>query len=99
MQPSQTRNVSLFQLITNEEVVDNRKNLVAAQEIKSAPPAFEAEKALSLGIDMGKEIRVLLPYRLGLQVLEILYEPGAIEPPATQIGSEMRQPSTAKKAA
>jgi hypothetical protein len=45
-----------------------------------APPLLEAEIALGLGVDLGVEVVLLGPERVGrVLVLEVLHQPGAVE--------------------
>src|SRR6266700_4970519 len=55
---------ALCQPIADEQVSNDGKDLFTAEEVETAPPAFEPEKALALAIDMGKQVRVFLPHRL-----------------------------------
>ena len=49
---------------------------------------------------MGKEVGVFLPDRLfGLQGLEVLRQPRAVEPPVAQIGDHVRRPGSARERA
>ena len=66
----------------------------------AAPPALEAEVALRLGVDLGIEIVLLGPQRVGgVLVLEVLHQPGAVELAVTEIAGEGRQPASAEQAA
>src|SRR5574337_145777 len=63
----------LFNLIADEQVLNDRENLFSAQEIKTVPPAFELQKAFLLAVNVGEELGVLFPNGLfGLEVFEIL---------------------------
>jgi hypothetical protein len=90
---------SLFQAVAHKEVLDDCENFFAAEKIKAAPPALEGQKSLALRIDMKEQIGVFLPHCFRLQRLEILDEPGAVEPTITKIGSQVRQPGAAEKPA
>lgn len=89
---------TLFKLVADEQVFNNRKDLFPTQEIKTVPPTLELQKTRLLTVDVGEELGVLLPNSLfGLEVLEILRQPGSIEAAIAQVGRQMRQPAAAKE--
>ena len=90
---------ALFQPIADKQVPDDGKDLFTAEEVETAPPAFEPEKALALAIDMREQVRVFLPHRFRPQSLEILHQPGAVKPSISEIGHEVRRPGAAEQAA
>src|SRR6185503_4314851 len=92
------RQGSPLQAIAHEEIVHNRENLVSAEEIEAAPPALEVEEPRALAVDMREQVAVFLPHRLRLEALEILHQPGAVEPPVAEIGGEMGGPGAAEQA-
>src|SRR5437879_1869514 len=68
------------QIVADEELVDNELNLVGVEVDMPAPPALELQIAVRLGIDLGIDIVLLGPERVrGIHVLEILYQPRAVE--------------------
>ena len=48
VQSSQMRSCALLELVADEQVLDDRDDLLAAQEVEAVPPALELEKALVL---------------------------------------------------
>src|SRR5262245_54839835 len=53
--------LSLFKLVSDEEVVDDGDHFLATQPIEAIPPPLEVQESLLLGVDVGEEIRVLVP--------------------------------------
>ncbi len=98
--PLANAELALLQLVADEQVLDDGHDLLAAQEVKTVPPALEFEDALALAIDLVEEAGVFLPDRLlGFEVLEILGKPGTVEAAIAEVGHEMRQPGAAEEAA
>src|SRR5215471_18357416 len=58
-------NFALLELVADEQVLQDGDHLVAAEPVIAAPPAFELEKSLALGVDAGEEIGILLPNGFG----------------------------------
>ncbi len=78
--------LALFQLVADEQVLDDRDDLLAAEEIEPAPPAFELQESFALAVDLVEEPRIFLPDRLfGLEIGEVLHQPRAIEPAAAKV--------------
>ena len=76
----------LLNLIANEQVFNDCKDLFSAQEIKPVPPALELKKACLLTVDVGEELGVLLPNGLfWLEILKILRQPGPIKAAIAQV--------------
>ena len=68
------------ELVADEQLVDDELDLLGVQIDVAAPPALELEIARRLGVDLGIEVVLLGPERVGrIQVLEILHQPGAVE--------------------
>ncbi len=89
-----------FQFVANEQVLDDRHNFLAAEEIESAPPAFKFKKPLALGVYPVEKPGIFFPNRLlGLQVGEVLHQPRPVETAVAEIGHEMRQPGAAQQSA
>jgi len=62
-------------------------DFLAVHQIVIAPPAFEVEKAGRCGIDVVKEVIVLVPQRIRrIKALEVLHQMSAVE----FSGSEIR---------
>ena len=87
-------------LVADEEVLRDPLDLLAIHEEVAAPPALELEEARRLGVDVGEDVVVLVPERIGgVQVLEVLHEIGAVELPVAEVGSERREPRAAEQTA
>ena len=89
---------ALFQAVADEQILDDCQDFFAAEEIEAAPPALEREKPLALGIDVGEQVGVFFPYCFRLQVLEILNQPGAVQPSISEVGQEVGRPSATEEA-
>ena len=86
--------------IADEEVVNDVLDLLAAQHHMAAPPAFELQVALRLGIDVGVEAVLLGPVGVGrVEVLEVLHQPGTVELAGTQVAEQGGHPAAAGHAA
>src|SRR6266568_1383244 len=80
-------NFALLQLVADEEIFHDGNYLFPAEPIVAAPPAFEFEETPAFTIGAGEEVGIFLPYGFGwFEGLEILREPGAIEPAIAEIG-------------
>ena len=63
------------ELVADEELVDDELHLLGVQRDVAAPPLLEVEVALGLGVDLGPEIVLLGPERVGrVLVLEVLHQ-------------------------
>ena len=81
---------SALQLVADEQVLDDRQDFLAAQEIVASPPALEIQEALALSVDVGEDLVVLVPERVRrAQVLKVLHQPGAVEPAVAQVGQQV----------
>ena len=49
---------TLFKLVADEQVFNNRKDLFPTQEIKTVPPTLELQKTRLLTVDVGEELGV-----------------------------------------
>src|SRR5258705_7182919 len=66
----------------------------------AAPPSFEAEIAISLGVDLGIEVVLLGPERVRwIEVFKILYQKRAVKLSISTIAGESRGPTAAQKPA
>ncbi len=82
------------ELVADEQLVDDELDFLGVQIDVAAPPALEAEIARRLGVDLGIEIVLLGPERVGrVLVLEILHQPGAVELAVTEIAGQARSAS------
>src|SRR4051794_5187121 len=88
-----------LEAVAHKQVLDNGDDLFPAQEIEAVPPALELQEPLPLAVDVSEEVGVLLPHGLGLQVLEVLNEPSAVEPSHAEVREEVNEPRAAAKAA
>ena len=88
------------QPVADEQVLRDPLDLLAVQQEVAAPPAFELEEALRLGVDVGEQVVVLVPERVGrIEVLEVLHQPGAVELAGAEVGRERGEPRAAEQAA
>ena len=89
-------NLALLQPVADEQVLDDGDHLLPAQPIEPVPPAFEVQESLLLGVDVRKEVGILVPDgRLGLEALEVLREPGSVEATQPKVCKVVRQPHAA----
>src|SRR5262249_39015952 len=66
----------------------------------ASPPALEPEIPGRFGVDLGIEVVLFGPQRVGrILVLEILYQPGAVEYSVAEIAGKCRQPAATQQAA
>ncbi|MNS63636.1 hypothetical protein D3C72_967360 [compost metagenome] len=66
----------------------------------AAPPALEFQEARAFGVGLGVDVVELLPQRIGgIELLEVLHQPGAVEAPVAQVGGQRRQPRAAQQPA
>ena len=98
--PSDVLNLAGGEIVADEQLVDDELDFLGVQIDVPAPPALEAEIARRLGVDLGIEIVLLAPERVGrILVLEILHQPGAVELAVAEIAGERGQPAAAEQAA
>ena len=98
--PSEVLDHAGGELVADEQLVDDRLDFLGVQIDVSAPPALEVEIARRLGVDIGIEVVLLAPERVGgILVLEILHQPGAVELAVAEIAGQRRQPAPAEQAA
>ena len=88
------------EVVADEELVDDELDLFRVEIDVAAPPALEAEIARGFGVDLGIEIILLAPQRVGrVEALEILHQPGAVELAMAEIAGQRREPAAAQQAA
>ena len=88
------------EIVADEQLVDDELDLLGIQIDVAAPPVLEAEIARRFGIDLGIEIVLLAPERIGgILVLEILHQPGAVELSVAEIAGKRGQPAAAQQTA
>src|SRR5262245_35104657 len=91
---------ALFELVADEEMIDDFNHLFATEAVPGIPPALEFEEPFFFPIEVEKEVGIFVPDGgLGFQRLEVLDEPSAIEPTVTEIADKIRQPAPAKETA
>src|SRR5262249_60437478 len=84
--------------VANEQLVDNELNLLGVEIDMAAPPALEAKVAGGFGVDLGVEIVLLAPKRVGwIEILEILHQPCAIELAVAEVAGECGEPAAAQE--
>ena len=88
------------EIVADEQFIDDELDFLGVQIDVPAPPAFEFEIAIGLGVDLGIDVVLLGPQRVrGILVLEILHQPGAVELAAAEIAGQRGQPASAEQAA
>jgi len=88
------------QFVADEQVIDDVLYFHIVQEHVAAPVLLELQVARAFRVDLGVQVVLFAPQRIGrVQVLEVLYQPGAVEPTGAQIAGQCRQPTTAGQAA
>ena len=88
------------QAVAHEQLVHDVLDLGAVQEHMAAPPFLEAQVALRLGVDLGVQVVLLAPERVGrVQVLEVLHQPGAVELAVADVAGERGEPAATQQAA
>ena len=86
------------EVVADKELIDDELDLLGIQVDVSAPPAFEFEVSLGLGIDLRVDVVLLGPQRIRrILALEILHEPGAIELAGSEITRQRRQPASSQQ--
>ena len=62
-------------LLPTKRLLDDPSDLLLVHQVEAAPPALELEEALGLGVDLGEQVVILVPERVGgIEVLEVLDE-------------------------
>ncbi|CAB3654957.1 hypothetical protein LMG26840_03012 [Achromobacter dolens] len=88
------------QAVADEQVVDDVLDFRPVQEHVAAPPFLEAEVTAGLGVDLGVQVVLLGPERVGgVEVLEVLHQPGAVELAVAQVAGQGGEPTAAEQAA
>ena len=88
------------QLVADEQVIDDVLYFHIVQEDVAAPVLFELQVARAFRVDIGVQVVLFAPKRIGrVQVFKVLYQPGTVEPAGAQIAGQCRQPTTAGQAA
>ena len=88
------------ELVADEQVVDDPLHLLGVEEHVAAPPLLEAEVARALGVDLGVEVVLLGPERVGrVQVLEVLDQGRAVEDAVAEVARERGEPAAAEQPA
>ena len=86
------------QPVADEQVVDDPLHLLGVEQHVAAPPVLEAEIARALGVDLGVEVVLLGPERVGgVHVLEVLDQVGAVEDAGAQVAGQRGQPAAAER--
>ena len=88
------------QLVADEQVVDDVLHLLGVEQDMPAPPALEAQITRRLGVDVGVEIVLLGPERVGwVQALEVVRQPGPIEDAVAHVAGQCGEPAPAHQPA
>ena len=73
-------NLALLEPVADEQILDDRHHLLAAQAIETIPPALEVQESLLLGVDLREQVGVLVPKRIA--GLESFSKPCASQAPS-----------------
>src|SRR6188474_2338272 len=88
------------ELVTDEQLVDNKLDLLGIQIDVPAPIFVKPKIPWALSVDLSVEIILLGPQSVGgILVFKILYQPRAVELAATKVAGERGQPTPAQKTA
>src|SRR6516162_10121382 len=89
--------LSLGEMIADEQLVDDKLDLLGIQIDMPSPPLLKTKIARGLGVDLGVEDELLSPQRIRrILVFEILHKPRAIELTVAKITRERCQPTAAQ---
>jgi len=92
--------LTLLELIADEQILDDGDDLFAAEKIKAVPPTLELQETRALAVDPVEQVRVLCPDCLfRLKALEVARQRGTVETAIAEIGQEMRQPDATQEPA
>src|SRR6516162_2913747 len=92
--------LSFGEMIADEQLIDDRLDLLGIQIDVPSPPLLKTKIARRLGVDLGIEVVLLSPQRIRrILVLEILYKPRAIELTVAKITRERCEPAAAQQSA
>src|SRR6516162_3476365 len=73
-------NLSRRQFVPDEELIDDKLHFRGIEQNVTAPPLFELKIAGWLGVNLGVEIVLLRPIRVGwIEALKVADNPGAVE--------------------
>ena len=88
------------QTVADEQLVDDPLDLFAVEVHVAAPPLFEFQEALGLGVHLGPEVVVLGPPGVGrVLVFEVLHQVPAVELAIAQVAGQRGDPAAAAEAA
>ena len=88
------------EIVADEQLIDDELDLLGIQIDVAAPPLLEAKIARGFCVDLGIEIVLLGPERVGgILVLEILHQPGAVEFAVAEVAVKRGQPTAAEQTA
>src|SRR5262249_43520074 len=66
------------EIVADEQLIDDELHLLGVEIDVTSPPALETQIARRLGVDLGVEVVLLGPERVGgILILEVLHQPGA----------------------
>ncbi len=88
------------ELVADEQVVDDVLHLDVVEEDVAAPVFLETDIALGLGVGACVDVVLLRPERVGgIEVLEVLHEPCAVESAGAYVAGQRGQPAPTEQAA
>src|SRR5712672_4129280 len=87
------------QVIADEQLIDDELDLFRIQIDVPAPPFLESEIARRFRVNLGIEIVLLGPKRIGgILAFEILHQPRAVKLAMAEVAHQSRQPTAAQEA-
>jgi len=93
LHPRADLQLPLLQFVAHEEVVDDKFDLFGVHEKEPAPPFFEIEVALHLGVDVLIDVVLFGPDGVGgIKGLEIVHQMSAVELSVSQVAHQGNQP-------
>src|SRR6185312_4938962 len=88
------------EIVADKQFIDDELDLLRVQVDVRAPPALEFEITVGLSINLGIDVVLLGPQRVGrVLVFEILHQPRAVEFAGAEVARQRRQPASAEQPA
>ena len=95
--PSEVLHATGRKIVADKQLIDDELNFLGIEIDVPTPPSLELQIARRFCVDLGVQIVLLGPKRVGgVLVLEILHQPGAIELAPAEVAGERRQPAAAQ---
>ena len=89
------------QIVADEELIDDELDFFRVQIDVAAPPTLEVEIAVRLRVDLGIDVVLLGPQRIGgiFRLRSLLHQPGAVELSGAKVAGQRGEPASAEEAA